>query len=119
MPRLASLDPDSTPWGSNQSPNRATRSPRLGPDGVEGLVPGRQDFPGGRVKRGARSGCGTAGPASAAYSALAAGPPHAGPHHQNKHSITANGERHLIGNYRLPQVSLSRLLACLLSLAQP
>ena len=51
MHRSASLDPASTPWASNRSPNRATCQRLIvRADGVEGLVPGRQHFPGGRVE---------------------------------------------------------------------
>ena len=47
----ASLDPASTPWASNRTPNRATcHGSSSGADGIERLIPGRQHFPGGRVE---------------------------------------------------------------------
>ena len=43
--------PASTPWASNRAPNRATCSgSSSGADGVEGLVPGGQDFAGVRIE---------------------------------------------------------------------
>ena len=51
MHRLASRDPAMTPWASNRSPNRATCcGSSVGADGVEGLVPGRQEFAGRGVE---------------------------------------------------------------------
>ena len=51
MHRAASFDPASTPWASNRTPNRATcHGSSSRSDGVEGLVPGRQHLPGGRVE---------------------------------------------------------------------
>ena len=53
MHRLASLDPASTPWASNLSPNRATCSGSSGvADGVQRLVPGGQHLAGLRVQVG-------------------------------------------------------------------
>jgi hypothetical protein len=47
MHRLASRDPAPTPLASNFGPNRATYcGSSSGADGVECLIPGRQDFPG-------------------------------------------------------------------------
>ena len=54
MHRLASFDPASTPWASNllAEPGDVPRLVVVA-DGVEGLVPGRQHFAGGRVEVGA------------------------------------------------------------------
>ena len=51
MHRAASLDPASTPWASNlvAEPGHVVGLV-VRADGVEGLVPGGQDFPGSRVE---------------------------------------------------------------------
>ena len=49
MHLTASFEPASTPWASNLTPNRATWW-RLVAELVKRLVPGSQDFPGGRVE---------------------------------------------------------------------
>ena len=51
MHRPASLDPARTPWASNLVPNRATCSGwSCVADGVQGVVPGGQEFPGRGVE---------------------------------------------------------------------